>query len=97
MDQSSLMHLFEIFLEVLQDEPILKNVLTLIKSLLQNDKRTIFDQLPAVIVLVLEKIRAAEGKLLAKNDGILVQMVSKWMHSLAILLDKDKFFPITNS
>ena len=62
MDQSSLMHLFEIFLEVLQDEPILKNVLTLIKSLLQNDKRTIFDQLPAVVVLVLEKIRTAEGK-----------------------------------
>ena len=56
------MHLFEIFLEVLQDEPILKNVLILIKSLLQNDKRTIFDQLPAVVVLVLEKIRTAEGK-----------------------------------
>ena len=31
------------------------------------------------------------------NDGILVQMISKWMHCLAILLDKDKIFPITNS
>ena len=62
MDQSSVLHLYEIFLEVFQNAPILKNLLVLIKRLLLKDKKTIFDQLPAVVVLVLENIRATEGK-----------------------------------
>ena len=48
-----------------------------------------------MVALLIANLRSMEGKELSERDGLLVQLISRWMHGVAIMLDKENAFPLT--
>lgn len=92
MDQNAILLLYQVFLKIFDDEPVYKNILRLLQKLIIKDKLAIFDSLPGVVALLIANLRRVEGKELSEKDGLLIQLISKWMHGVAIMLDKENLF-----
>ena len=96
MDKNSMLLLHQVFLKIFEDDPVYKNILRLLQKLIIKDKLAIFESLPGVVALLIADLRRMEGKDLSERDGLLVQLISKWMHGVAIMLDKENAFPLTS-
>ena len=76
-------------MKLFDDDIVLQNIYALIYKISTKKKVEIFEFLPAVVALV---IASSKRKDLEKSDVNIVMMISKWMHAITIMLDKEKKF-----
>jgi hypothetical protein len=89
LDSQANKNLFQIFVKLFDNDVVLQNIYTLIYKIATKKKIEIFEFLPAITALVIASNKRRD---LDSNDKNIIMMISRWMHTIAIMLDKEKNF-----
>jgi hypothetical protein len=91
IDKRSAVNIYNLFINIYDDAPFLQNIFILVNKLLKERKSEIFENLPAVVSVIVAAYRKqTNGSDLEKEKEVnLISAICLWMKGIMIMLDKE--------